>query len=275
MKITSVELYSQYSPDPLVLSFRDPASLNPFQATAIQGLDADEIIQRYYGSGGSGARFYDMRLLQRTLVMRVGLNPRWSLDESYSDLRDEVYRIISASRTGEVSLKFKNGSTVVAVISGFVSKVEASHFSKSPEMQITIKCNDPMFKSENAVSINMTPYDPLDTIVNDTVSTAPHGFHFSVIFPSPATTFTMTGDDWSFIVAPIGTTFETGDILRCDSETNGKDLYITRGVTTIPLMDAVGAGSIWPILFPGANEFHLSAPADWNSFTHYYTYWGV
>lgn len=129
MKLTSVEIHPDGSSNVLALSFRDPQALNPFNVESITGLDPETIIPKYYGGSGT-ARFYDMAVLKRQPVIVVKLNPDYSNNETPASLRDMIYKCIASSRTGKVQLQFKNGTTVVAVTSGFVSKVEAPQFEK-------------------------------------------------------------------------------------------------------------------------------------------------
>lgn len=289
MKVTSVELVPAGSSDICEMSFRDPRRQNPFNVKQIAGLDADEIVARYYGTSGSSItgffNLYDLALEKREIVARIELNPEFSENESYSDLRDRLYKMISSSRTGIIWLNFKNEDESVAAISGFVSKFEAALFSKVPEVQITINCSDPMLKSPNPVSIDVEALE-ITEIVEDTsmivlqdpLSTAPHGFTFELEITEVSDFFTITDVDliWGFAITPDGG-FLVGDVLHFSSEFNNKYLYLTRGSSTIHLADKLSSTSVWPILFPGNNQFYFrySSRVVWNAITHYPTYWGV
>lgn len=279
MKITSVELHPANSSDICVLSFRDPSRQNPYNVKSITGLDADEIIPRYYGGSGSSDKFYMMSLQSRPIILKAGLQPRPSLSESYSSLRDDLYKLISSSRRGLIDVKFKNGINVVAVISGFVSKLETNHFDKAPEVQISLTCEDPWLKAPTPTIVSVTGLDPADTTITDSLSTAPHGFMFEIEFLAALDAFTMTDPTdptWSFSVEPVGG-FEIGDILHISSEYNDKHLYLVRGASTIHIADTILQGSVWPLIFPGENNFALDDPTglSWEAITYYPTYWGV
>lgn len=154
MKLTSVEIHPENSSNILVLSFRDPRRNNPYNVKTIIGLDADQIVPRFYGvSGNSTSKFYELSLENREIIVSVELNPNFTDSESYSDLRDELYKMISSSRTGKVQLQFKNGVEVLAAISGFVSKLESPHFERTQTVQITIKCDEPMLKAVTPVVV--------------------------------------------------------------------------------------------------------------------------
>jgi hypothetical protein len=242
------------------------------------GLDAEEIVARYYGSGGS-SKFYNLSLQKRTLVIRISLNPRFGQNETFSTLRDAIYKLVASSRTGLLDVKFKNDTTVVASISGFVTKLEAGLFNKEQEVQITIECTEPMLKAPTRTNIDITGLVPSLTQIDDTQSTAPHGFVFDLHFSAAKASLVIEDPDdssWSFEVIPVGG-FLTDDILHFSSELNNKELYITRGGNTIHLADVITPGSIWPILFPGTNKLALSTSTniDWDLIAHYLTYWGV
>ena len=123
-------------------------------------MDAEEIVPRFYGFGltttsplNTKPRFYDFGMKPRNVVIRVVLNPRYKLDETYADIRDELYRNISSNRTGLIVLHFYYGATTVARLTGFITKFEVSHFTQLPEAQITIRCDDPMFRAINSVML--------------------------------------------------------------------------------------------------------------------------
>lgn len=286
MKITSVELHPEGSSQVVVLSFRDPRGLNPYNINGISGLDAPEIVPRYYGtSEASGAKFYNLALPKRTPVFRIGLSPDFGASETYSDLRDDLYRMISSSRTGRIGIQFKNGTTVVAQVSGFISKFENSLFEKKPAVQITFEAVDAMLVSPTLVNVPVAGLDTALTIITDNLSTAPHGFSFVGTFSGAADYFYIGDEDvanWIFRVSPVSAGgFLTGDELHFSSDQNNKELYIVRDGDPIYIADAIGMDSVWPILFPGENRFTVAQPTpvsglfSWTSISYYPTYWGV
>jgi hypothetical protein len=283
MKITGIDLHGSDGAKVVELSFRDPASQKPYIAKAVVGLDADEIIARFYGiSQASSSKYYSLSLERRTVVIRISLNPDFETS-SYSQLRDDLYKMISSSRTGKIDLRFKEGPYVIAHVAGFITKFEAPHFTETPEVQLTVECDDPMLRSMNVVYIPIaTTPGTVATLVDD-ISTAPHGFKFNVTFTTIAPDFIIQDaatPEWQFKVTPgtIGaaTGFLVGDKLYFSSEYTDKYVYMIRGGATIHLVDKVVHGSIWPIIFPGSNPFN-SSPAGftWDSVSHYPAYWGV
>lgn len=285
MRITSVELHPAGSANVAVLSFRDPSRSNSYNVRAITGLDADEIVARYYGGSGGSAKFYDLDLEARQPIFRIQLNPNYDANESHSSLRDDLYRMIASSRTGKVSVHFKKGSDVVAAISGFVKKIESPLFEKEPEVHITLDADDPMLRALEPVELDVTNLNPDSTVITDNLSTAHHGLKFALSFAEAEASVNIhdpDDDTWSFEVTPTGG-FLVGDVLHFSSEKNDKYLYIQRGVDQIHVADKITSGSVWPILFPGINTLKIDGVTvvgagynvNWDSISHRPSYWGV
>lgn len=293
MKITGVELHPSGSTAVCILSFRDPRRENPYNVKGIVGLDADEISPRFYGGSGD-SKFYNMMLQKRDITIRAELNPNFTLEESFSELRDNMYRVISSSRSGLVEIQFKNLDEIVAIVSAHIVKMEAVHFSNTPELQLTFRCVDPMLKSATVVEFPVDAEEDTQ-IVLDGLSTAPHGFEATFVFDGSASRIRITDpmdDSWWFaidfnssIITPT-----TGDILTLSSEHKSKKAFITRAGIDTHVADMIVTYSKWPIIFP-ARENHFKVaeyvnPVDtgadaspsniqWETLTYYPTYWGV
>jgi len=287
MRVTNISLYSN---DVEFINFSllkaDPAA--EYAVRNITGLDAEDIIHKFYGFGAKTAsKFYDFKLSPRDIVMKVALNPHFRLNQSYSDVRDKLYKAISSSRTGLVTMYFNSIGIAVAQITGFITKFEVTHFEAVPEVQITLHCDDPMFRAINPVvyndediSVMTRSITPSTVVIADSDSTAPHGFALIVTFTAPTPQFTIqdavSNPEWAFQVIPSGG-FLVDDVLWFSSEFSNKYLHIVRGGTTIHLMDRIHPGSIWPVIFPGANEFYFPEIFNftWTQLNYHYAYWGV
>ena len=283
MNITSVDMYDSKGILIAALSFRDPAARNPYLARAIIGLDADEIVSRFYAvSSQSKQKYYNLTLEQRDIVIRIQLNPQFST-QSYSELRDNLYKMIASSRTGLIELRFNNKTGSVAHVYGYIKKFEAGHFNEQPEVQITMECDDPILRGVDRVEPITVPTRLSSATITDDLSTAPHGFIFDVTFDQPSPSFIIEESatpEWAFTVTPgvigSGTGFLAFDHLFYSSESGNKYLYMVRGGNTIQLVDKILHGSVWPILFPGDNFFD-SADEEftWNHVSYFPAYWGI
>jgi hypothetical protein len=281
MRVTSVSLYSNES-EAISFDLRNVSSQSPYMVRTIVGLDAEEITPRFYGFSKDGTdRFYDFRLKARDIIIRIVLNPRFNLNESISYIRDNLYRVISATRSGKLTLQFISGAATVAKIEGHMIKFEVPYFSKTPELQITIRCNDPMFRGINPVVMTV---DDLPTtnpiVVADSISTAPHGFTMRFKINSTLASFTIqdkaSNPTWDFKVTPASP-FQANDVIYFSSEFTNRYLYMVRGGATTHLLDRIDPSSVQPLIFPGFNEFHFVnlAAMTWEELRFDVAYWGV
>lgn len=281
MRTTSIQLISSNS-EAIEMDLRPTVAKSRFLIRNIVGLDAEEIIPRFYGFNIDGTkRFHDFRMKARDLVIRIQVNPRLVLNETNSDVRDELYKAISSSRTGELEVKFFAGASAIAHLFGHVVKFETAYFTAEPEVQLTIRCNDPMFRGVHEVVIppgEIATTNPL--VVTDNYSTAPHGFYTSFEITDTMADLEIydkeVDPDWSFKVVPAST-FLAGDEIFLSSEFGARQLYMVRSAVTTHLLDRVTTDSVWPMLFPGYNELHFPDIADitWNAFSYFPAYWGV
>ena len=257
MKITSIEIHQQNSFDPIVLSFRDPKNFLPYIVQSITGLDATT-------------------LSSRVIAIKCGFNPEWV---NYSELRDTLYKAISASRTGLVQVIFKNGTTVVAGISGYISKVESPQTDKNPTVTMTIQCDDPIIRALTPIFIPTVGVDLRNINVVDDLSTASHGFVFAVDFTANKPSLELSSpidSSWSFIVTPSGG-FLTGDKLYFSSIKGLRYVFVNRSGISILLADVVAPNSVWPELYPGNNQliFSNGASLTLDYLGYYPSYWGI
>lgn len=283
MRLTSIDLYSN-NQQVAALSFKDPRSKNPYVAQNVTGLDASEIVPKFYGTSPDQiTTHYDLVVNKREVVILVALNPAFSQGKSYSDLRDDLYRGIASSRDGTIQIRLMNGSKTIAALTGFVIKFETALFNKQPQAQLTIRCDEGILRAIEPTFLDVVDLSTDMTVV-DNVSTAPHGFKCNLTFDAISTDIVLrdsTTPSWTFTVTPgtigVDTGFLVNDVLHFSSMYDGKTVYIERGVDTIYLVDKIETGSSWPLLFPGANEMQVVTDGafTWNEFCYYQSYWGV
>lgn len=283
MKFNTVDLVSSDSTTIFTMSFQDPTLNNPYILKALLGLDVEEITTRYYGKSGSGNPFYTMNVGPRTVVIQVSLNPNYAINETVATLRAEIYKAISSSRTGALSLRFMDGDMSVALLKGFVKKVEVEHFSSKPDLKITLDCSrDPLLRSEIEYFIPVLFDNPNQAVIEDFVSEAPHGFKMELSCSGPVASFALSDTvphPWSFTITP-GTIngvsgFVPGDILHISSEDNNRYVYIVRSGIEVHLANKVLPGSIWPIMFPGLTTFGKTDDFDWETISYRQAFWGI
>lgn len=281
MRLTAVVLHTSSDHEDVEFSVREGSFTNRYVVKSIVGIDAEELIPKYYGTGlETGTRFHDRIMKPRDVVMRVAMNPKYRINEDVSEIRDVLYRLVSTNRSGALQLQFKSGAHLVSVLNGMITKFEVLYFTQTPELQITFHCPDPTFRSP--LPVDYLPEDiptsnPIS--ISDTSSTAHHGFSFKVEFTAVTASFTIqdhaTTPDWKFVVTPSGG-FAIGDELWFSSEYGAKLVFLN-GTTDMHLMDKVDSDSVWPTIFPGDNVFYFLPIAnfDWLELNYFSAYWGV
>jgi len=293
MKLTNIGLYSN-DVEVANFSFKDYNTENPYVIENIDGLDAETIVPKFFGfaTGSVRRKQYDLGLPSRTISLKIWLNPDFTENTTYSQLRDDLYRAIYSSRDAVVQLRLNDGETTIAAVSGFVTQCTNELFEDKQIVLMTIFCEDSRLRALEETNLTITDalvdtvYDVGAFSVIDTDSTLAHGFNFRIVFTNNVSYIRMQDDlvdTWRFTVQPEiidGLSgFRTGDILYFSSEHNNKYLYVLRGTDIIHLMDKITPGSVWPILFPSPTEntflINDRSKFDWVSFSHTKTYWGV
>jgi phage tail protein X len=284
MNFTKVDLLSSDSSEVITMSFEDPTLEYSYVLKALLGLDVDEITTRYYGRSASGSPFYTMNVGPRTVVIQVKMNPNYAIGETVRSLRARVYRAISSTRTGALTLRFKDqNDDSVASISGFVKKVEAEHFSAKPELKITLDCSrDPLLRGEVDIDVPVTFDNPFQAVITDDVSEAPHGLKMSLRCLNPGLTLSFSDilpNEWAFNISPTGINggsgFFTNDEVFISSEDHNRYIYVVRNGVTYHLAQSVEPGSVWPIMFPGNTTFTRSTNFEWLSISYRTAFWGI
>ena len=251
------------------------------------GFDADDIFASAYG-GYENDLFVNLTPKNRVLELKIRLNPQLSLDETPSSLRDELYKLILATRTGLTEVRLMNNGVAQAYILGRIKKFDASIFDPSPTVTLVIECDYPFFKSSEDIVLSdfETSFDIEEAIIEDPVSTAPHGFEMIIQFISDLSgTFIIQGK-YGTTEAPfkIDYDFLEDDLLYMSSENEQKVLYVYRHPNSIQLMDKLLIGQVWPLIFPGTNRLGFTesdgTPVGTDFIAMYYLkhryhFWGV
>ena len=280
MNVTGISLYSN-NVEIFQFNFADPTMDSPYQLKKMLGLDADELIPKFYAFSTTGKKYYDIGLKPRVISILLKLNPRYGLSETHASLREELYKLISKTRFSEIEVRFLNGNTELAKIAGFITKFGTDQFEKTQQVTLDVRCSDPVIRG-------ITPVELLDPALNDTNpvlvtdsgSTAPHGFNLNITITGALSEFviqdTASSPEWKFRIVP-SSAFASGDVLHISSEFRNKQLYMIRSGVTTHLMDRLDATSVWPIIFPGVNSFHFVQVAtfDWNYLRYDHSHWGI
>lgn len=284
MRITHVDISPEGSSEIISLSLNSPSPYDPYLVKSITELDANELSSLYYGkSSDSTKRFYETSLSKREPVITLSLNPSLTNQSlnTYSKLRDNLYRCVSSSRTGLVSLIFKNKEESVSMLSCRIGNIETDHFSPTQEVAITFVTEKPYFRSLSRVEARPDLYKNLYSFsVTDNLSTSPHGVIFELELREAGKIFeisppyTSIQPDWKFRLNRTNN-FSVGTVFTISSETDNKKVVGQLGPNPVGMADLVATNSVFPIIFPGENQFKTNLKVHVKSARFYYTYWGI
>lgn len=247
---------------------------NTYILKAIDGLgppDVSVLIGTPLGEMG----IYQGRQPQpRQLVIRVGLNPNYSVGESASSMRSTLYGLLTPGASDAVTVKLMNGPNVSAITVGYVSKIEVVPFSKDPEVQITIDCVQPYLTAEAPV---VTVPATQSSFAVENVGSVTVGLYLEVIFNA-------TSGSWSLFTEALNAgprmrfdyIFLAGDKLMINTQPGQRSIKLLRGAVTTNLIYALSSTSVWTLLHPGINTM-WSAPVnyDWGQILYTPLYWGI
>lgn len=210
----------------------------------------------------------------RQVVIRIGLNPNFKLFQSASELRDNIYGLLTTGNDDlPIPVQFLNGENIVAVAYGDASKVEPSLFTETPEVQVTIDCDSPYLRYP--VEKILTP--PLKTsfsILNE--GTAATGFSLSIAFTGTVNNFQLTRGTQKMLLSAAN--FIAGDTLLLNTIPGQKDISKIRAGVESSLLHTLSPDSTWFTLYGGLNTFTTNSQAfNWNTnpIRHTPLYWGV
>lgn len=274
------------------LSGSDPSK--PYIMKHLYGLDADDIVPRFLDRAKSyTGDVYDFSLKGREIVIRLEMNPNFEIGETYGSLRDRLYKFIASSRGGSIYLGFFETDdpfmswSEIGALGVTMSKVEVPYSQEDPEIQITLKATYPFIYATGTVDADTS--DPELIVIDDEVSTAPHGFEFGLEFTAHAgnTNFIISQSpdvgtfqiDLSDAMGDSVFGFRSGDQLHIVNHPTQKVVRFERHPDLFPIADRVVAGSDWPAIFPGHNEFVFDGgpTAAWNFlyFRYSHAWWGI
>lgn len=129
-----------------------PTHKDKFWLRQVSGLAPMPIQVNTSPTVNPGAVYGGTQIQEREIVVTFRLNPDYETNETFSLLRNKLYSTLSGGRGNYVTVTLVQDSTRVG-ITGYVSGVESSIYTRTPEVQITIKCPDPFFLDEAPINM--------------------------------------------------------------------------------------------------------------------------
>lgn len=289
MRVDSLSLHNDNEEELVRMDYRG-GNRSRYRVKAAFGLDVEELIPNFRGFGaGNTKKKYRVMLpaKKREISLRLVLQPQYAQHEEVSDLRDHIYRTISSSRSGDVELRFNYGAQAQAGTWGYITKCEVAHFSETPELQLTMECDDFMLRGVSRFELSDAAGDFSSTQfinIQDPMSTGPHGFYLRAAFTASHDEFKLTepGEDWFFHIdngnpGAQELLFEPGDKIVLSNEYGEKTAQRLQGGAVLDIFDKIQPNSQWPMLLPGANRMKIIQRTDLviEELSFFPAYWGV
>jgi hypothetical protein len=280
MKFSNVRLYYDTAPDLTVINFDFPIDgeikTSPFVLRSIDGLgpsDVDLIISStlYTGSVYQGAHPHN-----KELILKVGYQPDYSTDQSVSDLRAQLYSLMTPRLAKPLTVEVQDAARVKVVeTTGYIKKMEPNIFSQDPEIIITISCLRPHWKKWGQAIDDPGDVDLTEVFTITNPGDAPSGFEMVVVIGA-------TQDDWS-MTNLVGETFEVvydfeaADEITIDTTPGQRSIILDNGVDIIDLLPYLSNISKWLLLDGGENLLatNSTAASVLSEFIINANYWGV
>lgn len=268
-------------PLPIVnLNLDSSAGENGYILKEVQGLDPPNLVAVVIGFDSAGIPVREPVPEKREVVLRIGFNP--GLGQSYGTLRDALYKMIDRT----VFVNLMNDSLILAQTVGYIKQCDALYFSKQPDIQMTIECEDGEFSAPKLVNIPLTDLNTLHPILNYDEGTAPTGLDLKFSVGSSTAAFTISNHSRSWYsgvgnlsnVFTLTYPFISGDVVTISTQPTNKRITLLRAAVLYDLAGYINGGAVWPKLYPGVNAFDWTFAASWMTWvsaSYIPKYWGV
>lgn len=258
--LTEVKAFSSWRSAPTLPLNGNHPETDLIQVRNITGLDPVKasITTTPFGVV-DGASYNGGSVPSRNIVLTLRPNPDWD-NWTYEKLRQLLYSYFMPKRP--TRLEFYREDDIPVEISGIVEGVQVNMFSKDPELQVSIICPDPYFTAiDPKVITGQTIVKGGEPIIIDYEGTIETGIYAKVTYvqdPKPTWIDIQIGEEiqqyfWVEASVDASSYFEMSSI---PMRKYVQKIDMTTGVIT-NLLGKMYAGSGWPVLEPGENEFSV------------------
>lgn len=263
MSLTQVKAYSSWRSAP-TLPLGDPggAETDLIQVRNIDGLDPVKASVNTSPRGAvAGTSYTGSSVPSRNIVLSLGLNPDWDI-WTYESLRDLLYLYFMPQKA--VRLVFLREDKIPVEIYGIVESVGINHFSKDPEVTVSVVCPDPYFIAVEPTVITGQSIRPGGAeVIVDYQGTIETGFLTKVTYVSGAAPTNIAIQVGNELLSYFDVDASVNAALYFDMSSIAmmkfvQNVAIGTGVITNLLSKMhIQEGSSWPVLQPGENEFSV------------------
>lgn len=228
-----------------------------YSVQPIEGLDpvnATLVFSSFAGQDGS--EFQNARRENRNIVMKLGLEPNWAIQD-VAQLRQKLYKYFMPK--SYVKLKFTDDTIGVVYAIGRVETMVSPRFTEDPLATISILCGNPDFDAMVNLSFGGMSTAGTSTVDRTYDGTVESGFLFTMNVDRTISGFTLynTLPDNSVKSLTISVPMVSGDVLKISTVPGDKYARLTHLGVESSVLYGVLPASTWLSLVPGLNKFRV------------------
>ena len=210
-------------------------------------------------AGLDGSQYQSSRRESRNLVLKISLVPDYSVNQTVSSLRRELYNFFMPKSF--VDFRIHDSELGIVYTSGRVESCEPTLFTQEPEISVSVVCFDPDFYDPTVVETSGTTVSTTDEIEIAYDGSVETGIVFSLSVDRTLTEFTIYHRDPSGALRQLdfSGSLQSGDVLTISTSQGDKYVRLLRGGVQSSLLYGVSPQSSWLELKPGNNYVRVYA----------------
>lgn len=217
----------------------------------IDGLGpVDAQLSMYNFSSYDGSVLHNARLTQRNIVLTLGYSPNYTNGKDIGALRKQAYLWFKPKSS--VTLYINDSDRERVYVTGIVEKVTPNIFSKDPEIQISLICENPYFLRPSMISMNGVANTAYDL---STYGDAPTGFAMVITPKVNFSVFTIRGGTQDYMLFRYP--FAANDTVRIGVNPGNKYATVTRAGVTTPIIDRMEGTTLQMFLDDTVTNFGM------------------
>lgn len=268
MKFTKIRLQGLNTID---LPITNVSSSDPYILKSIDGLGPPPVNLFIDQTLDLDGYYKGRQIRYREPVLQIGLNSNYVTGVMVSDLRSELYGLLSPGSSEAIRLSIFNNDTEIMYTTGYIKTMDIVPFSATPEVQVTMSCLKPFMEAPIGIHVETLPGESVE-VTNE--GTAETGLYFEVLFTASVTDFVITDSRGN--IMEINYAFDVDDVLTVDTRSGSRGINLTRDETTTSIIYALSMNSKWLWLYGGNNTITVNNTTfTWQDFYYVPQYWGI
>lgn len=237
--------------DLITLPVGAPGTAYDYFIKNVDGLGpVDAQLSMYNFASYDGGVLHNARLSQRNIVLTLGYSPNYAGNKDIGALRQAAYKMFTPK--SQINLYFSDSAMEQTYTTGYVEKITPSVFSKDPELQVSVICENPYLMRPAQISLNGVANTPYDV---SKVGNAPFGFVIAITPTVNFSVFTIRGGTQDFMYFEYP--FAAGDNIRISTNPGSKSAIVTRNGVATSLLDRMGGKTIDMVIDDTVTDFRM------------------